>query len=266
MCNAAGRVGWMCGRIWVMLACGKIFSEIILKWPILEDIIKADITNLWLQVRIYSSDCGWGLSSDYNYFSSHVSGFHSNVPLTSWVHISFSNGLRPGRSGLPIPAGGRDVFFCEKPRPVLRPTQPPLLGAKRSERDVDHLPVSNTDVQRGGNCTLLHLYAVIVWTGTMCIYLFFLMETCGYEFYCIFKTEGGTRDATQTRYWGFHFLPDFLSVFPLSSISAPLTGYTEFFSVGPRARYWESCWIVRLPLQFPFCSCSSKSFWCTCGG
>ena len=39
---------------------------------------------------------------------------------------------------------------------------------------------------------------------------------------------------------GFHFLPDFLSVFAFSVISAPLTDYTEFFSVGPRARCWES--------------------------
>jgi hypothetical protein len=30
------------------------------------------------------------------------------------------------------------------------------------------------------------------------------METCDYEFYCVFETEGGTRDATQTR-WDFIF-------------------------------------------------------------
>jgi len=34
---------------------------------------------------------------------------------------------------------------------------------------------------------------------------------------------------------GFHFLPDFLSMFALSAISVPFTDFTEFFSVGPRA-------------------------------
>jgi hypothetical protein len=70
------------------------------------------------------------------------------------------------------------------------------------------------------------------------------METCGYEFYFVLESYSVTREIIKMQYRrdvGFHFLPGFLSVFALSAIFSPLTGYTEISSVGPRARCWESC-------------------------
>ena len=114
---------------------------------------------------------------------------------------SFSTGLRPGLSGVQISSGTRNVFFCETSVPVVRPTQLPLPEVKRPYRDVDHLPLSNTDVQREWSCTLLPLYAFIMWTGTMCLYLSFFNGNLWLWILLCVKTEGGARDAVQTRYW-----------------------------------------------------------------
>jgi hypothetical protein len=77
----------------------------------------------------------------------------------NWGRISevgIATRLRPGSSGVQIPAKELYIFFSKTPRPALEPIEPPpqsmvtggsFLELNRSGRGVNHLPQSNTEVK-----------------------------------------------------------------------------------------------------------------------
>jgi len=80
--------------------------------------------------------------------------------------------VRTGRSGVCTPLGKEIYSFSSKSRPVLGFTQPFssvdtgfIPENERPERDVDHLPSSNSEVD---NVTVLAVCVLVVWPQESC--------------------------------------------------------------------------------------------------
>ena len=167
------------------------------------------------------------------------------------MHISFSTGLRPGPSGVQIPAEAGD-FSPKRPNQLWGPPSPlfsayrgSFPGVKRPEREGDHLPPSNAEVQREWSYTSAPPIRLCgVDRDYFAFTFFFFLERCDMNLIVCGKPKMSHIKLQSYKYGrgvGFHFLPYFVSVFALSAISAPHTSFTESSSVGRRARFWESC-------------------------
>jgi hypothetical protein len=66
---------------------------------------------------------------------------------------------------------GLEILFTTASRTALKPTQPPIhwvpgalsLGVKRPEREADHSPPSNAEVEESGAIPLIPQYAFMFW-------------------------------------------------------------------------------------------------------